>query len=86
MNISEKNIVRVLFEGGFIVNNGPYGIRVLDKKTNPIMKATEKRFRKMKGLLKKNKKGLWVLSPKEILKLNGNSWVKQQYKSLRVKK
>jgi hypothetical protein len=86
MTNSKKQIFNILFKGGFIVNNGEFGIRVLDQKSNPIMKATARRFYLIKHLLKKNKRGLWVISPKEVLKLRKNTWVKIEYKKLRNEK
>lgn len=83
MDNSEKQIIKILLSGGTIVNNGQWGIRIRDKKTNPVMKATARRFYLMKDILKKNKKGLWVISPKNILKLHGNSWIKAEYKKQR---
>lgn len=85
MNSIEKQILKILLDGGHIVNNGKWGIRVRDRKTNPLMKATSRRFYLMKDLLKKNKKGLWVISPQEILKLRANTWIKKQYKLKRKK-
>lgn len=86
MTFIEKEIIRVLLSGGSIAHNGISGIRLRDNKFNPIRNITPRRFYLLKDLLKKNKTGLWVLSPKDILKLRANSWVKKQYKLGKKKK
>ena len=86
MTSTEKRIIRELLKGGSIAHNGISGIRLRDRKFNPVQRVTPRRFYLLKDLLKKNKTGLWVLSPKDILKLRGNSWVKKQYKLSRKSK
>ena len=83
MNWQEKNIIKTLLAGGHIVHLGPSGIRLRDKNINPIQKVTAIRFRRLKPLMKKTKKGLWVISAGEVLKLRSNSYIKQQYKLLK---
>ena len=83
MNFTEKQIIKVLLEGGNIAHDGISGIRLRDKKFNPIRRVTHRRFSLLKDLMKKDKRGLWVISPKNILKLRGNSWAKKQYKLIR---
>ena len=79
----EKEIIKILLTGGHIVHNGVSGIRIRDAKFNPIRKVTNRRFELMKSLLRKNKKGMWLISPKAVLQLRSNSWVKKEYKKLR---
>ena len=85
MTSTEKRIIRELLKGGNIAHNGISGIRLRDRKFNPVQKVTPRRFYLLKDLLKKNKTGLWVLSPRAILKLRANSWVKKQYKLTKQK-
>lgn len=80
MTSAEKQIIKVLLEGGNIAHDGISGIRLRDKKFNPIRRVTHRRFSLLKDLMKKDKRGLWVISPKNILKLRSNSWAKKQYK------
>lgn len=80
MTSIEKEIIRVLLSSGSIAHNCVSGIRLRDKKFNPVRNVTPRRFQLLKDLLKKNKKGMWVISPRAILKLRANSWVKKQYK------
>lgn len=83
MTNTEKQIFKILLAGGHIVNNGPSGIRARDNKFNPIKKITARRFELIKDLMKKTKKGLWIISPAKVLKLRSNSWVKTEYKKLK---
>lgn len=85
MTSIEKEIIRVLLSGGSIAHNGISGIRLRDKKFNPVRNVTPRRFNIMKDLLKKNKSGMWLISPRAILKLRANSWVKKQYKLTKQK-
>lgn len=86
MTSKEKQIFKELLAGGNIAHSGQSGIRLRDKTYNPVCKVTKRRFWLMRDLLKKNKNGMWVISPRAVLKLRANSWVKKQYKLVKKKK
>jgi len=83
MTPAQKQIFTVLLNGGNIVHNGTSGVRLRDKKANPIQRVNPRTFSRIKPLMKKFR-GLWVISPKEVLKLNKNNWAKQEYKRLKA--
>jgi hypothetical protein len=83
MTPAQKHIIGLLLKEHTIVHLGVSGIRLKDKAGNPITKVSPRTFRILKDILKKNKKGIWLISPREITRLHGKSWIKQQYKLLK---
>jgi len=82
LTYGQKKIIDVLFAGGTIAYNGTGAIRLRDKNFNPVQKINEKSFRKIKKLLRKNNRRLYVYSVGAVRKLHGSSWVKKRYKQL----
>lgn len=85
MTSTQKQIFLTLLQGGTIAHYGNAGIRLRDNKTNPVQNVNPRSWRRIKYYLKK-RKGLWVLSPKEVLKQSKNSWVKKEYKRFKETK
>lgn len=85
MTPAQKHIIGLMLKEHTIVHLGSSGIRLRDKAGNPVTKVSSRTFRKIKDILKKSKKGMWVISPREVLRLHGKSWIKQQYKLLKTK-
>lgn len=83
MNQVEKDIIKVLLTGGHIINCGPSGIKARDKQFRPVKKVSNRRFQILKDIMKKDKNGYWKISPRSVLRMHSNSWVKREYKSMR---
>lgn len=85
MTAAQKKVMKALFTGGTIANMGPRNIRLRDKNVNPLGKVNDKTYRKLRGLLRKNARGLWVANARSILKLHAASWVRKEYIKLKTK-
>lgn len=84
MTNNQKYIINNLLTGSFItIQKGRY--RMLDKLRNPQRSFTDKTFKGIKKLLRKDKQGLLVIDLRIVRAMSGNTWVKKLYKSLNKK-
>lgn len=89
MSKKQKEVMRIMIEGGSMSHNGSRGVRVLDKEFNPVAKITTPTFYSLAhrlNLIRKHKNGRWVVSPKGILQLDKRHTIKILYKETRNKK
>lgn len=82
MTKAQKQIVSILLKGGNISHLGGFGIRLRDSKQNPISKVHAKTFRWVRDLVKK-RNCVYVISPKAVLQLRKNTWIRKEYKKLK---
>lgn len=78
-NDSQRQVIKVLLDGGNLVKMGVSGIRIRDDKNSPVGKITEKSMYRLKDLLKKHR-NQWIIKRSGFQLLNGNHWAKRYYK------
>lgn len=85
MTALQKAIVISLLEGGNIANAHKNGYRLRTAKHSVISKFMYPTFHALSDLLRKEKRGLYVIDKNKVRQLRGNAWAKKEYKKIATK-
>lgn len=75
MTIQQKTALEAMMNKGRIVS----GFRVIDTDNNPVVRLREWEFDKLRRVLKKDKKGGFVISIQDVRRQRKNHYAKQLY-------
>jgi hypothetical protein len=79
----QKDTVTKLLMGYTIAASGKNGFRLRSPEAHPCRKISIKTFQKIKKVLRKQK-GLFVVNKNKIRQLHGNTFIKKEYKSIKL--